>query len=75
MQAVVFDALQFSEDYIAGHPVAGRAAFIALAACSALLLLFSSVALVRIGVNAWGQLETATRSCWVRGAWVRCAAR
>jgi len=58
LQAAVFDALQFSKDYIVRHPVASRAAFVALAACSAMLFLFSSVALVPIAVHAWGQFET-----------------
>lgn len=58
LQAAVYDALQFSEDYIARHPVVSRAAFVALAACSALMFLISSVALVPIAVHAWGQLET-----------------
>jgi uncharacterized membrane protein YdjX (TVP38/TMEM64 family) len=58
LQAAFVDALQFSKDHIERYPVASRAAFIVLAACSALLALFSSVALVPIAVHAWGQGET-----------------
>lgn len=58
LQAAFFDALQFSKDHIARHPVASRTAFVALAAFSAMLVLFSSVALVPIAVYAWGQVET-----------------
>ena len=58
LQAAFFDALQFSKDLIERHPVASRAAFVVLAASSALLVLFSSVARVPIAVHAWGQLET-----------------
>lgn len=58
LQAAFFDSLQFSKDHIARHAVASRAAFVALAAFSAMLVLFSSVPLVPIAVYAWGQVET-----------------
>ena len=58
LQVAFLDALQFSSDVIARHPVASRLAFVALAAFSALLVLFSSIALVPVAVYAWGQSET-----------------
>jgi uncharacterized membrane protein YdjX (TVP38/TMEM64 family) len=58
LQAVVFDALRFSKDTIAEHPIATRVLFVLLSAGSALLFLFSSLPLVPIAVHAWGQFET-----------------
>jgi uncharacterized membrane protein YdjX (TVP38/TMEM64 family) len=58
LQAAFNEALQLSKDAIARQPVASRLAFVALAALSALLVLFSSVALVPVAVYAWGQGET-----------------
>lgn len=58
LQAAFLDALAFSKDFITRHPVASRLAFIALAAFSAMMVLFSSVALVPVAVYAWGQAET-----------------
>jgi len=58
LQAAFIEALQLTKDYIARHPVASRLAFVALAAFSAMLVLFSSVALVPVAVYAWGQGET-----------------
>ena len=58
LQAAFIEALRLSEDYISRHPMASRLAFLALAALSALLVLFSSVALVPVAVHAWGQGET-----------------
>lgn len=58
LQALFIEALQFSKDYIVRHPLASRLAFIALAAFSSMLVLFSSVALVPVAVYAWGQVET-----------------
>lgn len=66
LQAAVVDALEFSKDYIERHPVASRAAFVALAASSALLFLFSSLPLVPIAVHAWGQFETLA---WLATGW------
>ena len=43
-----------AEPLIARHPVAGPLVFAALAVLSALLLFFSSVVLVPLGVQAWG---------------------
>jgi uncharacterized membrane protein YdjX (TVP38/TMEM64 family) len=58
LQAAFLEALQLSKGLIDRHPLASRAAFIALAALSAILMLFSSVALVPIAVYAWGQQQT-----------------
>lgn len=58
LQAAFIEALALSKGFIDMHPVASRLAFIALAAFSAMLVLFSSVALVPIAVHAWGQGET-----------------
>jgi uncharacterized membrane protein YdjX (TVP38/TMEM64 family) len=43
----------------AAHPRAGMAAFVGLAALSALLAFFSSAALVPVGVVTWGSATTA----------------
>jgi len=66
LHAAVVDALEFSKDYAERHPLASRAAFVALAAGSALLFLFSSLALVPIAVHAWGQFETLA---WLATGW------
>jgi uncharacterized membrane protein YdjX (TVP38/TMEM64 family) len=58
LQSAFLEALQLSKEYLARHPVASRLAFVVLAALSALLVLFSSVALVPVAVHAWGQGET-----------------
>lgn len=58
LQAAFLDALRFSSDLVSRHPVASRLAFVALAAFSAMLVLFSSIALVPVAVHAWGQGET-----------------
>jgi uncharacterized membrane protein YdjX (TVP38/TMEM64 family) len=58
LQAAFLEALQVSKNTIARHPVASRLAFVALAAFSAMLVLFSSVALVPLAVYAWGPIET-----------------
>jgi uncharacterized membrane protein YdjX (TVP38/TMEM64 family) len=58
LQAAVFDALRFSKDTIAEHPIATRVLFVLLSAGSALLFLFSSLPLIPIAVHAWGQFET-----------------
>jgi uncharacterized membrane protein YdjX (TVP38/TMEM64 family) len=58
LQAVFIEALQLSKDYLDRYPLGSRLAFVGLAAFSAMLVLFSSVALVPMAVNAWGQVET-----------------
>lgn len=58
LQAAFVDILQYSGDVLARHPLASRLAFVALAAFSAMLVLFSSVALVPVAVHAWGPGET-----------------
>lgn len=58
LQAAFLNILQFSGDVLARHPLASRLAFIALVAFSAMLVLFSSIALVPVAVYAWGQGET-----------------
>lgn len=58
LQVAFLEALQFGKGFIDEHPLASRLAFVALAAFSAMLVLFSSVALVPVAVYAWGQGET-----------------
>lgn len=58
LQSAFIEALQFSKGYIDRYPLASRLAFVALAAFSAMLVLFSSVALVPVAVHAWGPQQT-----------------
>lgn len=58
LQSAFIGALQFSKDFVESQPLASRLAFVALAAISAMLVLFSSIALVPVAVYAWGQGET-----------------
>jgi len=58
LQAYVIEALEFSKAFVEQHPAASRAAFITLAAFSAVMVMFSSVALVPVAVYAWGAGET-----------------
>lgn len=58
LQAAFVEALRVSGDYIDQYPVTSRVLFVGLAAFSAMLVLFSSVALVPVAVHAWGQGET-----------------
>ncbi|MBE0549853.1 MAG: VTT domain-containing protein [Rubrivivax sp.] len=52
------DALLFSKAFVEAHPVASVLAFVALAAVSAMLVLFSSLVTVPVAVYAWGQAQT-----------------
>lgn len=58
LQSAFIGVLQFSKDYVESQPLASRLAFVALAAFSAMMVLFSSIALVPVAVYAWGQGET-----------------
>ncbi|MBS3911569.1 MAG: hypothetical protein KGZ70_07025 [Hydrogenophaga sp.] len=58
LHATFIDALQFSKDYVESQPLVSRLAFVVLAALSAMLVLFSSIAVVPVAVYAWGQGET-----------------
>lgn len=52
------DALLFSKAFVDGYPVASMVAFVALAAVSAMFVLFSSIVTVPVAVFAWGQMQT-----------------
>jgi uncharacterized membrane protein YdjX (TVP38/TMEM64 family) len=58
LHAAFIEPLHLSQALIEQHPLASRLAFIALAVASAMLVLFSSVALVPVAVFAWGQGQT-----------------
>lgn len=58
LQTALLDALQLSKALVQQYPIASRVAFVALAALSAMLVLFSSVALVPVAVHAWGEQQT-----------------
>jgi uncharacterized membrane protein YdjX (TVP38/TMEM64 family) len=52
----VADVLLLAQPVITQHPAAGAALFVALAALAAMLMFFSSMVLVPLGVLAWGKL-------------------
>jgi uncharacterized membrane protein YdjX (TVP38/TMEM64 family) len=54
----VYGVIVRIEPVITGHPLAGALAFTILAAASAMLAFFSSVVLVPVAVQAWGQTVT-----------------
>ncbi len=58
LQAAFVDALEFSREFVERHPISSRILFVALAGFSAILMFFSSVALVPVAVYAWGEAET-----------------
>jgi len=58
LQAAFAEALASADAFVDRHPLASRLAFVALAAVSAILMFFSSVALVPVAVYAWGTGET-----------------
>jgi uncharacterized membrane protein YdjX (TVP38/TMEM64 family) len=58
LQAAFVEALESGEAFAERHPLASRAAFVVLAAVSAILMFFSSVALVPVAVHAWGAGQT-----------------
>jgi uncharacterized membrane protein YdjX (TVP38/TMEM64 family) len=58
LQAAFVDALEFSREFVERHPISSRILFVALAGFSAILMFFSSIALVPVAVYAWGEGET-----------------
>jgi uncharacterized membrane protein YdjX (TVP38/TMEM64 family) len=56
VHAQILALLAAAEPVIAQHLVAGAILFVALSALSAMLVFFSSVLLVPIGVQAWGEV-------------------
>lgn len=48
--------LQFTGDLMNDYPVRGALLFVAVSALSAMLMFFSSVVLVPVGIEAWGEL-------------------
>lgn len=52
----IIAALALADPLFAGHPVLGAILFLALAALSAVLVFFSGVLLVPVGVQTWGQI-------------------
>lgn len=52
----VVGALDLALPVITGHPLLGPVLFVLLSALSAMLMFFSAVVLVAVGVEAWGQL-------------------
>lgn len=68
LQAAFIEALKLSKAFIELHPLASRLAFVVLAALSAMLVLFSSVALVPAAVYAWGPQQTLLLLGWFIGA-------
>jgi len=57
LQGAFVDALQFTREYVDQYPVSSRVLFVVLAAFSAILMFFTSVALVPVAVFAWGEAE------------------
>jgi uncharacterized membrane protein YdjX (TVP38/TMEM64 family) len=55
----LLELFEAARGIMAGHPIAGPAAFVALAALSAMLAFFSSAVLVPAAVYAWGPTLTA----------------
>jgi len=58
LQAAFVEALEFGSAFVERHPLASRVVFVLLAAVSAILMFFSSAALVPVAVYAWGAGET-----------------
>ena len=56
VHARILAALALADPLFAGHPVLGAVLFLGLAALSAVLVFFSGVLLVPVGVQTWGQL-------------------
>lgn len=55
LHAHVVAALEFTAGLTADHPVEGALLFVAVSAVSAMLVFFSSVFLVPLGIEAWGE--------------------
>jgi uncharacterized membrane protein YdjX (TVP38/TMEM64 family) len=49
-------AISLAEPVIASHPVGGALLFLVLAALSAILVFFSGLVIVPVGVQAWGEI-------------------
>lgn len=58
LQAAFVDALEFTREFVERHPISSRILFVVLAGFSAILMFFSSIALVPVAVHAWGEGET-----------------
>jgi len=58
MHAALVESLHFSQALTDQYPRASRLTFVALGGLSAMLVLFSSAALVPVAVSAWGQAQT-----------------
>lgn len=58
LHAAFVESLHVSQTLIEQYPLASRVSFVALGGVSAMLVLFSSVALVPVAVSAWGQEQT-----------------
>lgn len=58
LHAAFIESLELSKALIEQYPLGSRLAFIVIAAVSATLVLFSSVALVPVAVYAWGEEQT-----------------
>lgn len=52
----IIDLVTLVDDLVADWPVAAAVVFVALAALSAMLVLFSGAVLVPVGIEAWGEL-------------------
>lgn len=58
LNRVFTDTLLFSKALVDEYPVASMIGFVALAAVSAMFMLFSSIVTVPVAVFAWGQTQT-----------------
>lgn len=58
LHAMVQSAIRWASGAVAGHPVSGAILFVLLAGISAMLAFFSSVVLVPVAVDQWGNLTT-----------------
>lgn len=56
LHAYVANALQYVADLMSGHPALGAIAFVVASAASAMLVFFSSVLLVPLGIELWGSV-------------------
>jgi uncharacterized membrane protein YdjX (TVP38/TMEM64 family) len=56
VQQQVIAGLEYTSALISAHPVRGALLFVAVSALSAMLMFFSSVVLVPVGIGAWGDV-------------------
>jgi uncharacterized membrane protein YdjX (TVP38/TMEM64 family) len=56
VQQQVIAGLEYTSALIGAHPVRGALLFVAVSALSAMLMFFSSVVLVPVGITAWGDV-------------------